>query len=163
MVLMIIELGLNQGFQLLAVAVGEVLLLNSLLSTLSTSAIFMVFEETLQNGEKLTDAINRTNENVKYLPGIKLGKNVIADPDLDNAVGRRKRKRKLPRHLLRMEEKDNLMSLRLRCCRARNYSLRHRGLLELFPLFATVHKICSGCLPPSAIVIYSEKKPRLPV
>ncbi|KAL4368167.1 hypothetical protein GQ457_05G018880 [Hibiscus cannabinus] len=45
-----------------------------------------VFEETLQSGEKLTDAINRTNENVKYLPGIKLGKNVIADPDLDNAV-----------------------------------------------------------------------------
>lgn len=24
-------------------------------------------------------------ENVKYLPGIKLGKNVIADPDLENA------------------------------------------------------------------------------
>ncbi|KAG4151359.1 hypothetical protein ERO13_D04G060000v2 [Gossypium hirsutum] len=66
MVLMIIKLGLNQGFQLLVVAVGEVLLLNSLLSTLSTSALFM--------------------ENVKYLPGIKLGKNVIADPDLDNAV-----------------------------------------------------------------------------
>ncbi|XWS30433.1 hypothetical protein CRYUN_Cryun24cG0117200 [Craigia yunnanensis] len=45
-----------------------------------------VFEETLQSGEKLTDVINRTNENVKYLPGIKLGKNVIADPDLCNAV-----------------------------------------------------------------------------
>ncbi|KAG4182225.1 hypothetical protein ERO13_A09G031100v2 [Gossypium hirsutum] len=45
-----------------------------------------VFEETLQTGEKLTDVINKTNENVKYLPGIKLGKNVIADPDLDNAV-----------------------------------------------------------------------------
>ena len=24
-------------------------------------------------------------ENVKYLPGIKLGKNVVADPDLENA------------------------------------------------------------------------------
>ncbi|EOY02594.1 PREDICTED: glycerol-3-phosphate dehydrogenase [NAD(+)] [Theobroma cacao] len=45
-----------------------------------------VFEETLPSGEKLTDVINRTNENAKYLPGIKLGKNVIADPDLDNAV-----------------------------------------------------------------------------
>ncbi|KAJ8750224.1 hypothetical protein K2173_014139 [Erythroxylum novogranatense] len=45
-----------------------------------------VFEETLPSGEKLTDVINRTNENVKYLPGIKLGRNVIADPDLDNAV-----------------------------------------------------------------------------
>ncbi|KAK8673471.1 hypothetical protein V6N13_111805 [Hibiscus sabdariffa] len=45
-----------------------------------------VFEETLQSGEKLTEVINRINENVKYLPGIKLGKNVIADPDLENAV-----------------------------------------------------------------------------
>lgn len=45
-----------------------------------------VFEETLPGGEKLTDVINRTNENVKYLPGIKLGKNVVADPDLENAV-----------------------------------------------------------------------------
>ncbi|XP_076910734.1 glycerol-3-phosphate dehydrogenase [NAD(+)]-like [Bidens hawaiensis] len=45
-----------------------------------------VFEETLPSGEKLTEAINRTNENVKYLPGIKLGSNVVADPDLENAV-----------------------------------------------------------------------------
>ncbi|KAL4379357.1 hypothetical protein GQ457_02G012150 [Hibiscus cannabinus] len=44
-----------------------------------------VFEETLQSGEKLTEVINRINENAKYLPGIKLGKNVIADPDLENA------------------------------------------------------------------------------
>ncbi|XP_042500818.1 glycerol-3-phosphate dehydrogenase [NAD(+)]-like [Macadamia integrifolia] len=45
-----------------------------------------VFEETLPTGEKLSEVMNRTNENVKYLPGIKLGKNVVADPDLDNAV-----------------------------------------------------------------------------
>ncbi|CAN8233201.1 unnamed protein product [Cochlearia groenlandica] len=45
-----------------------------------------VFEEILPNGEKLTDVINKTNENVKYLPGIKLGRNVVADPDLENAV-----------------------------------------------------------------------------
>ncbi|CAG7902582.1 unnamed protein product [Brassica rapa] len=45
-----------------------------------------VFEEVLPNGEKLTDVINKTNENVKYLPGIKLGRNVVADPDLENAV-----------------------------------------------------------------------------
>ncbi|MCH88232.1 glycerol-3-phosphate dehydrogenase, partial [Trifolium medium] len=45
-----------------------------------------VYEETLPNGEKLTDVINQTNVNVKYLPGIKLGKNVVADPDLENAV-----------------------------------------------------------------------------
>ncbi|KAK6928430.1 Glycerol-3-phosphate dehydrogenase, NAD-dependent, C-terminal [Dillenia turbinata] len=45
-----------------------------------------VYEEVLPSGEKLTDVINETNENVKYLPGIKLGENVVADPDLDNAV-----------------------------------------------------------------------------
>lgn len=38
--------------------------------------------------------------------------------------------------------------------------LSHRGWLELFPLFSTVHEICSGLLPPSAIVEYSEKLPR---
>ncbi|KAL8471187.1 hypothetical protein ACS0TY_028759 [Phlomoides rotata] len=45
-----------------------------------------VFEETLPTGEKLSEVINRTNENVKYLPGTKLGKNVVADPSLENAV-----------------------------------------------------------------------------
>ncbi|KAK1319969.1 Glycerol-3-phosphate dehydrogenase [NAD(+)] [Acorus calamus] len=45
-----------------------------------------VYEETLPTGQKLTEAINRSNENVKYLPGIKLGKNVVADPDLEHAV-----------------------------------------------------------------------------
>ncbi|CAA0820147.1 Glycerol-3-phosphate dehydrogenase [Striga hermonthica] len=45
-----------------------------------------VYEEKLPTGEKLTQVINRTNENVKYLPGVKLGKNVVADPDLENAV-----------------------------------------------------------------------------
>ncbi|XP_057437410.1 glycerol-3-phosphate dehydrogenase [NAD(+)]-like [Lotus japonicus] len=45
-----------------------------------------VFEEILPNGEKLSDVINQTNENVKYLPGVKLGKNVVADPALENAV-----------------------------------------------------------------------------
>lgn len=38
--------------------------------------------------------------------------------------------------------------------------LGHRGWLELFPLFATVHEICIGRLPPSAIVEQSERKPR---
>ncbi|KAG9158246.1 hypothetical protein Leryth_000379 [Lithospermum erythrorhizon] len=34
--------------------------------------------------------------------------------------------------------------------------LCHRGWLESFPLFATVHEICIRRLPPAAIVKYSE-------
>ncbi|MCO5582106.1 hypothetical protein L7F22_035996 [Adiantum nelumboides] len=45
-----------------------------------------VYEEILPSGQKLTDVINATHENVKYLPNIMLGLNVVADPDLHNAV-----------------------------------------------------------------------------
>eukprot|EP00850_Spirogloea_muscicola_P006021 SM000028S10115 [mRNA] locus=s28:422469:425124:- [translate_table: standard] len=45
-----------------------------------------VHEELLPSGERLTDAINRAKENVKYLPGVHLGRNVVAVPDLAAAV-----------------------------------------------------------------------------
>ena len=41
--------------------------------------------------------------------------------------------------------------------------LSHRGWLELFPLFASVHEICIGHLSPSAIVEYSERRPNFSV
>ncbi|KAI4901398.1 hypothetical protein NFI96_031391, partial [Prochilodus magdalenae] len=44
-----------------------------------------VFEETV-SGRKLTEIINTEHENVKYLPGHKLPKNVIAVPDVAEAV-----------------------------------------------------------------------------
>ncbi|GAA6007787.1 hypothetical protein JCM10207_004874 [Rhodosporidiobolus poonsookiae] len=37
-------------------------------------------------GRKLTEVINEKKENVKYLPGISLGDNVVAEPDLIKAV-----------------------------------------------------------------------------
>jgi hypothetical protein len=40
----------------------------------------------LPQGRKLTEVINETHENPKYLPGISLGDNVIADPNLENVV-----------------------------------------------------------------------------
>ena len=40
-----------------------------------------VFEE-MVGGRKLTDIINEDHENVKYMPGIKLPRNVVADPDV---------------------------------------------------------------------------------
>ncbi|XP_074844442.1 glycerol-3-phosphate dehydrogenase 1-like protein [Carettochelys insculpta] len=44
-----------------------------------------VFEENV-NGRKLTDIINNEHENVKYLPGYKLPENVVAVPNLNEAV-----------------------------------------------------------------------------
>lgn len=44
-----------------------------------------VFEEEWQGG-KLTDAINAANENVKYLAGARFTPNVVATPDLADAV-----------------------------------------------------------------------------
>ncbi|KAK1165989.1 glycerol-3-phosphate dehydrogenase [NAD(+)], cytoplasmic-like [Acipenser oxyrinchus oxyrinchus] len=43
-----------------------------------------VFEEVV-NGKKLTEIINSEHENVKYLPGHKLPKNVVAVPDVAEA------------------------------------------------------------------------------
>jgi glycerol-3-phosphate dehydrogenase len=37
-------------------------------------------------GQQLTDVINTQHENPKYLPGISLGENTIADPSLESAV-----------------------------------------------------------------------------
>ncbi|KAJ3299655.1 glycerol-3-phosphate dehydrogenase [Borealophlyctis nickersoniae] len=44
-----------------------------------------VFEEIVQ-GQRLTEIINTTHENVKYLPNIKLPENVVAVPDLLQSV-----------------------------------------------------------------------------
>lgn len=44
-----------------------------------------VFEEEV-NGRKLTEIINTDHENVKYLPGYKLPENIVAVPDLQDAV-----------------------------------------------------------------------------
>lgn len=44
-----------------------------------------VFEEEI-NGEKLTEIINTKHENVKYLEGVKLPKNLVANPDIVETV-----------------------------------------------------------------------------
>ena len=48
---------------------------------LSPQVRMWVFEE-MVGGRKLTDIINEDHENVKYMPGIKLPRNVVADPDV---------------------------------------------------------------------------------
>ncbi|QRV90746.1 NAD-dependent glycerol-3-phosphate dehydrogenase C-terminus [Ceratobasidium sp. AG-Ba] len=44
-----------------------------------------VYEEDI-NGRPLSALINETHENVKYLPGIQLGSNVVAEPNLLKAI-----------------------------------------------------------------------------
>lgn len=44
-----------------------------------------VYEEEWESS-KLTEVINSRHENPKYLPGISLGSNVVADPDLESTV-----------------------------------------------------------------------------
>lgn len=55
------------------------------LQKFSSTVKMWVFEETV-NGRKLTDIINNDHENVKYLPGHKLPENVVAVPNLSEAV-----------------------------------------------------------------------------
>jgi glycerol-3-phosphate dehydrogenase (NAD+) len=59
-----------------------------MLSHCESQVNMWVFEETINiDGEnrKLTDIINTRHENVKYLPGVSLPKNVVAVPDLATA------------------------------------------------------------------------------
>eukprot|EP00955_Chlamydomonas_euryale_P028920 305001-Chlamydomonas_euryale.AAC.1 len=44
-----------------------------------------VYEEDVE-GSKLTDIINQTHQNPRYLPGVDLGSNVVANPDLLSTV-----------------------------------------------------------------------------
>ncbi|KAJ3373521.1 Glycerol-3-phosphate dehydrogenase [Kappamyces sp. JEL0680] len=52
---------------------------------LSSTVRMWVFEEIVK-GERLTEIINQTHENVKYLPGIPLPKNIVAVPELLKTV-----------------------------------------------------------------------------
>uniref|UniRef100_A0A8C2CYQ7 Glycerol-3-phosphate dehydrogenase [NAD(+)] n=1 Tax=Cyprinus carpio TaxID=7962 RepID=A0A8C2CYQ7_CYPCA len=54
-------------------------------NTFESTVNMWVFEE-MVNGRKLTEIINTEHENVKYLPGHKLPPNVVAVPDLLDAV-----------------------------------------------------------------------------
>ncbi|XP_026053201.1 glycerol-3-phosphate dehydrogenase [NAD(+)], cytoplasmic-like isoform X1 [Carassius auratus] len=54
-------------------------------STFENTVNMWVFEE-MVNGRKLSEIINTEHENVKYLPGHKLPPNVVAVPDLLDAI-----------------------------------------------------------------------------
>ena len=55
------------------------------LSSVDTEVCMWVFEEEVE-GKKLTEIINTTHCNVKYLPGAMLPENVVAVPEIKDAV-----------------------------------------------------------------------------
>ena len=50
------------------------------------STVTMYVHEEMIDGKPLTQIINETNENVKYLKGAKFTPNVVAEPSLEKAV-----------------------------------------------------------------------------
>mmetsp|Transcript_31237 Transcript_31237/g.73046 ORF Transcript_31237/g.73046 Transcript_31237/m.73046 type:complete len:400 (+) Transcript_31237:65-1264(+) len=53
---------------------------------LDSRVMMWVYEEVLEDGRKLTEVMNNTHENVKYLPGHKLPTNLIAESCIEKAV-----------------------------------------------------------------------------
>eukprot|EP00285_Hemiselmis_virescens_P017338 CAMPEP_0173393466 /NCGR_PEP_ID=MMETSP1356-20130122/22123_1 /TAXON_ID=77927 ORGANISM="Hemiselmis virescens, Strain PCC157" /NCGR_SAMPLE_ID=MMETSP1356 /ASSEMBLY_ACC=CAM_ASM_000847 /LENGTH=399 /DNA_ID=CAMNT_0014351485 /DNA_START=66 /DNA_END=1265 /DNA_ORIENTATION=+ len=56
------------------------------LAHLDSTVNMWVYEEVLEDGRKLTDVMNETHENVKYLPGYTLPTNLIAEANIEKAV-----------------------------------------------------------------------------
>ena len=59
---------------------------NALRHDVFDNEVRMYVHEEMIDGKPLTQIINETNENVKYLKGAKFTKNVIADPNLESAT-----------------------------------------------------------------------------
>ena len=59
---------------------------NALKHDIFDNEVKMYVHEEMIDGKPLTQIINETNENVKYLKGAKFTPNVVADPDISSAV-----------------------------------------------------------------------------
>jgi glycerol-3-phosphate dehydrogenase (NAD+) len=55
-------------------------------SLFETDIKMWVYDEKLDDGRVLTEVMNEKHENVKYLPGVNLGENIVACPDLVETV-----------------------------------------------------------------------------
>uniref|UniRef100_J3JZC8 Glycerol-3-phosphate dehydrogenase [NAD(+)] n=1 Tax=Dendroctonus ponderosae TaxID=77166 RepID=J3JZC8_DENPD len=67
-------------------AIARIVGSNALRSKNFDERVTMYVYEEMFNGKKLTEIINETHENVKYLPGRKLPPNVVAVPDVVEAA-----------------------------------------------------------------------------
>nr|AZL94321.1 glucose-6-phosphate 1-dehydrogenase [Nephromyces sp. MMRI] len=66
--------------------IGKIIAINAKMSYIFDENVHIwVYEETI-NGQKLTEIINETHENIKYLPGIQLPPNLIATPSLKDTI-----------------------------------------------------------------------------
>merc|ERR1719238_556187 len=59
---------------------------NALKHDIFDNEVKMYVHEEMIDGKPLTEIINETNENVKYLKGAKFTPNVVADPSIESAV-----------------------------------------------------------------------------
>lgn len=66
--------------------IAKIIGLNLLKSKTMHQSVRMWVHQEQVNGELLTDIINRTHINSKYLPGVQLSSNIVADPDLKSTV-----------------------------------------------------------------------------
>lgn len=67
-------------------AIAKIVGVNAAKYPMFEDCVNMFCYEELLNGRKLTDIINTEHENVKYLPGHKLPENIVAIPDVKEAV-----------------------------------------------------------------------------
>ncbi|XP_030754652.1 glycerol-3-phosphate dehydrogenase [NAD(+)], cytoplasmic isoform X1 [Sitophilus oryzae] len=67
-------------------AIAKIVGSNAVKSKNFDEKVTMYVYEEIINGKKLTEIINETHENVKYLPGHKLPANVVAVPDVVDAA-----------------------------------------------------------------------------
>lgn len=66
--------------------VAKIAAYNAVRNSIFEDEVRMWVYEELIEGQKLSEIINTKGENVKYLPGVQLGTNVKAVPDLLEAV-----------------------------------------------------------------------------
>ncbi|XP_033324032.1 glycerol-3-phosphate dehydrogenase 1 isoform X1 [Megalopta genalis] len=67
-------------------AIAKIVGANASTQSIFDDCVTMYVYEEIINGRKLTEIINETHENVKYLPGHQLPPNVVAVPDLVEAA-----------------------------------------------------------------------------
>lgn len=81
----IVLIGSGNWGSVIAKIIGENVLTQERSKLFERTINMWVYEEQVE-GRNLTDIINERHENVKYLPGVRLPENIVAEPDLLKAA-----------------------------------------------------------------------------